>query len=210
MDNRKNTILLTVIAVATLLVAVVGATFAYFSAQGGSEVVKEVRVETNTTNSSSFSVTNAITVTANQDNFGLNAGDRSGSTTATATFTANNAADATFCYNVSLVPTTNDFQKAEGSSTAELTFKAEKGAGTSTLTTVIEAQDITVGTAEVKVPTALNGSSYEHKISATKGSTVVDNWQFTVTFVNLGTDQNYNTAKTFTGNIKFTAVTCAS
>ena len=34
MDNKKNTILLTVIAVATLLVAVVGATFAYFTAQG--------------------------------------------------------------------------------------------------------------------------------------------------------------------------------
>ena len=33
MENKKNTILLTVIAVATLLVAVVGATFAYFSAR---------------------------------------------------------------------------------------------------------------------------------------------------------------------------------
>ena len=30
--ERKNTILLTVIAIATLLVAVVGATFAYFTA----------------------------------------------------------------------------------------------------------------------------------------------------------------------------------
>ena len=33
--ERKNTMLLTVIAVATLLVAVVGATFAYYSVQGG-------------------------------------------------------------------------------------------------------------------------------------------------------------------------------
>lgn len=33
--DKKNTMLLTVIAVATLLVAVVGATFAYFSVQGG-------------------------------------------------------------------------------------------------------------------------------------------------------------------------------
>ena len=31
--DKKNTVLLTVIAVATLLVAVVGATFAYFSAR---------------------------------------------------------------------------------------------------------------------------------------------------------------------------------
>ena len=35
--EKKNTILLTVIAVATLLVAVVGATFAYFTATAGSE-----------------------------------------------------------------------------------------------------------------------------------------------------------------------------
>ena len=45
MDNRKNTILLTVIAVATLLVAVVGATFAYFTATsktGGNETTTEV------------------------------------------------------------------------------------------------------------------------------------------------------------------------
>ena len=38
MDNKKNTILLTVIAVATLLVAVVGATFAYFTADRKSVV----------------------------------------------------------------------------------------------------------------------------------------------------------------------------
>ena len=35
--DKKNTMLLTVIAVATLLVAVVGATFAYFSVQAGAE-----------------------------------------------------------------------------------------------------------------------------------------------------------------------------
>lgn len=38
MEKNKNTLLLTVIAIATLLVAVIGATFAYFTAQlGGSE-----------------------------------------------------------------------------------------------------------------------------------------------------------------------------
>ena len=46
MDNRKNTILLTVIAVATLLVAVVGATFAYFTAKGGGTVTNNIEVKT--------------------------------------------------------------------------------------------------------------------------------------------------------------------
>ena len=44
-DNSKtNTLLLTVIGVATLLVAVIGATFAYFTAQvGGGESATTVK-----------------------------------------------------------------------------------------------------------------------------------------------------------------------
>ena len=53
MENRKNTILLTVIAVATLLVAVVGATFAYFTAQGGGIAETKVNVTTSTSANSS-------------------------------------------------------------------------------------------------------------------------------------------------------------
>ena len=44
--ERKNTILLTVIAVATLLVAVVGATFAFFAVQADSNA--KVEIETTT------------------------------------------------------------------------------------------------------------------------------------------------------------------
>ncbi len=46
--ERKNTVLLTVIAVATLLVAVVGATFAYFTATATSEGTDVGKVETTT------------------------------------------------------------------------------------------------------------------------------------------------------------------
>lgn len=44
--DKKNTMLLTVIAVATLLVAVVGATFAYFSVNAGDESVTNATVTT--------------------------------------------------------------------------------------------------------------------------------------------------------------------
>lgn len=43
-DNKQNTTLLTVIAVATLLVAVVGSTFAYFTAQSTSASTSQVNV----------------------------------------------------------------------------------------------------------------------------------------------------------------------
>ena len=55
-SNRKgNTILLTVIAVATLLVAVVGATFAYFTASvSGNESAKSVIVNAATIGTITF------------------------------------------------------------------------------------------------------------------------------------------------------------
>ena len=42
-ENKQNTTLLTVIAVATLLVAVVGSTFAYFTAKAGDTSTKDIR-----------------------------------------------------------------------------------------------------------------------------------------------------------------------
>ena len=69
MDNKKNTILLTVIAVATLLVAVVGATFAYFTAQGGDAVSKQVNVITGTAGNSSFAIDGAINIYADATTF---------------------------------------------------------------------------------------------------------------------------------------------
>lgn len=45
-QNRKNTVLLIVISVTTLLVAIVGATFAYFTASVGGEAQNKVEVTT--------------------------------------------------------------------------------------------------------------------------------------------------------------------
>ena len=76
MENRKNTILLTVIAVATLLVAVVGATFAYFTAQGGTTARTPVNVTTAQTSNGSFQTSGAITINATQENFGQGKGNK--------------------------------------------------------------------------------------------------------------------------------------
>ena len=93
MENRKNTILLTVIAVATLLVAVVGATFAYFTAQGTGSKQKDVTVTTETIDSMAFWIQQDITINVPVGDFGQGVGNKEGSTTATATFKANNAAE---------------------------------------------------------------------------------------------------------------------
>lgn len=128
MENRKNTILLTVIAVATLLVAVVGATFAYFTAQGGGTASTNVRVETSTSSNSSFEVGAKLFLQVNQDNLAegmaghVSTTDRNGDGTpdpgengqvSKVNWTPSTAAkgDAlNFCYTVDLIVNTNEFE----------------------------------------------------------------------------------------------------
>jgi hypothetical protein len=70
MENKSNTLLLTVIAVATLLVAVIGATFAYFTAQisGNTDsetpvVVRSATLEINFADGSSYAFEDYFTET---------------------------------------------------------------------------------------------------------------------------------------------------
>ena len=212
MENRKNTILLTVIAVATLLVAVVGATFAYFTAQGGKSVQTPVNVTTAQTSNGSFSTSGAITINATQENFGQGKGNQVGTATGTVTYTASSTAASDFCYTVTLDITANNFEYTTEGSTPELTFTAEKQANAALITsptTLIDTQDITTTSTDIQIPNAVSGSDYVHKISAGQGATVNDQWRFTVTFVNLDSDQNENTGKSFTGQIVFAQTDCA-
>ena len=134
MDNKKNTILLTVIAVATLLVAVVGATFAYFTAQVGNDADVKVTVKTGSSASSSFTIDKAISLYADQTTFGSDKGSVSSEeVTGTVKYTAAglpegttgtlDESDTTFCYKVQVVlaeNVTNAFVYSQSSDKPEL------------------------------------------------------------------------------------------
>ena len=221
MENRKNTILLTVIAVATLLVAVVGATFAYFTAQGGNTVQQNVTVESSRTSNGSFVTYGQIAISANQENFYDGAGDLTDSATGSVTYTSSETAASQFCYTETLNITSNTFGYTTPEETPELQFTAEKAANAandpafgeeSTLTspvTLINAQDITEGTTAIQIPTTAGGADYKHVIDAAANTTIRDYWRFTVTFVNLDSDQNANTDKDFAATIDFATTPCA-
>lgn len=72
--ERKNTMLLTVIAIATLLVAVVGATFAFFTATGNSSVTSDVIVTTESVNTLSATATDLVLTVALNDMLEENSG----------------------------------------------------------------------------------------------------------------------------------------
>lgn len=213
MENKKNTILLTVIAVATLLVAVVGATFAYFTAQGGSASQADVVVNTGKAGSSSLGTFKAINIYADATNFAQGKGDQSGTSTGTVEWTAPTnvkggevaEADRTMCYTATLEITNNTFVKSAANTTdaAELEFTAVKGS-----TTIIDKMDITTTKTNVQIPTTAGGTDYTHKLVADAGATVSDSWTLTVTLKNLGIDQNDNTGKNFEGAVKFDKTNC--
>lgn len=140
MDNKKNTILLTVIAVATLLVAVVGATFAYFTAQVGEGKSARVIVKTGTGSNSAFTVSNTLSIYADETTFGENKKSSAGTSTGEVKWTAPGSTETytpseterTFCYTVSLVIDSNSFKYDEAGSTtgtAQLLFNISRGVG---------------------------------------------------------------------------------
>ncbi len=221
MDNKKNTILLTVIAVATLLVAVVGATFAYFTAQGAQGTTATVTVSTGTAASSEFGTIDPLNIYADATTFAEGAGDVTDDTTGTVKWTAPGAvtgqeapseADRSFCYTASLNITANTFtvSAANTEKLNELEFTAKKGETVLLDKISLVDFDTKVGkTGTIKIPTTANGSEYTHKLVADAGASVTDNWTITVTLKNLAMNQNENTGKQLTGQIAFTKTDCA-
>ena len=220
MENKKNTILLTVIAVATLLVAVVGATFAYFTASGAQGTTGNVTVSTGTAASSEFGVIKALNLYADATTFAEGGADVTGETTGTVKWTAPGAtqehtpdeAERSFCYTAALNITANTFtvSAANTEKLNELEFTAKKGSTVLLDKVSLVDLDTKVGkTGSINIPTTAGGSEYTHKLIADAGASLTDEWTITVTLKNLDMNQNENTGKQLTGQIAFTKVSCA-
>ena len=202
MENKKNTVLLTVIAIVTLLLCIIGATFAYFQAQGGTSVNANVNVITNTTDNLSFFVGSPINFTINQENFGLGDGNQSGSTTARATLTANNATNnATANYYIYLDIANNDFVYTTEDNQAEMLLKITTPDG-SELDTLGDYNYVTSGEEtgfDITTASGLITIADNYEIVST--GTVTQEWKVEIIFVNLDSDQNENTGKSFSAEL---------
>ena len=224
MDNRKNTILLTVIAVATLLVAVVGATFAYFSAQGGGTATNSLKVQTEAAASSSFKIDKNLAILADMSNFAQGTGETQHDTmTGTVEFTAGTGegAQTEFCYTAALAwngATPSDFVDT-GSAEDDLTLTVTKktdwnGSGYDTTTTIWDNVDITTSALRANftnIPTETGGGEYTHSFTAAAGQMAREQISVTVSF-NYDPDNNQtaNAGKTLTGTLTFTQAVCPS
>ena len=200
--KSKQKIIITSIGIILLLIAIVGASYAYFAATIGSGSTTPVTVEAGTIDSLVFNTGNPIEIEANQDNFASGQGNRSGSTTASAILTANNQASSavTYNYNVYLNITENTYTKT--GSSAELVLRV-LDPNTGNLVSIPSLTQVTVGgvtgydiTEETGLITIV--SNYAISTSTTK----TDTWNIYVYFVNLGADQSDNAGAYFEGNIQ--------
>ena len=119
--NKKNAIILSVVAIATFAVLIIGATYAYFQAQTGASKSTDVKVTTYTTDVFTFTTGSAIGLYADQSSFGQEKGSLSGETFAKATLVANNKTnEATDNYYVYFNIENNTFKYTLGNDKPEL------------------------------------------------------------------------------------------
>ena len=202
MKNKKNLSLLLVAGI-TLIIVTLGATYAYFQAQGNRGANIDTSIITGTTDLLSFKFGDEINIQANQDNFGAGMGNLSDSTTGTALLRAGdttNNVDAT--YNIYLIIEANDFEYTTEDQTPEILLNVTdpNGNPVENITGLVHYEDgfdITTRTGGfLLVP--------DYQISATNISETIQDWNIEVTFVNLDSDQNANTGKTLTGKLYMT------
>ncbi len=205
--EKKKIIILSAIALTTLALLVVGATFAYFQNQYGSASNADVNVTTYTTDVLTFATGDDINLEADQTTFGKDKGSVTGATYASALLTANNKTNKavehyylylniennTFTYSVQdnkpeLIMTITDKDGNEVKNIAGLTYTEV----TDRTNKKISGYDITTKSGLV---TIFNNREI---IAEPKAE---DKWNITITFVNYEADQNANTGKVLSAKL---------
>lgn len=197
--ERKNVIFLTVVAIATLLVAVIGATFAFFSTQVQSDVTNDKnKVDIGTANLSSLPMI-VFDVTGNKINMEkAYPGD-----SAESEFTIKNNSEVDLAYNISWKDVTSDFNEKEPNFVGSAPVSQAEELKYSVSCTATMEGSTPVSKTDVTAP-LVDGPIASNLVVKAKDTATC---KITVTFVNLDTPQNYNQGRNFTGTINVDANT---
>ena len=192
-----------IVAIVSLLVFTVGITYAFYEIIGGSAEIRNVGIQTYTTDNLIFNVSKDIEIEADETNFYENAGNQTDSATATARLVPNGKTNsASDTYNIYVVRDTNSFIYTTEGHTPEilLTITDPNGNRVSSITGLNGSNgifDITTRTGAFLV-------AGDYVISANTAAGTTQNWTMTVTLVNLETDQQMNAGRLLTGTIYIT------
>ena len=207
MQNKKQAIILSVIASIVLLVLIVGATYAYFQASGGTGTSANLRVTTYTTDVFNFEVGNDISIYADATSFASGKGNASGSTFAKAILSANNKTNtATKYYYLYLNISKNTFTYTQNEDTPEILLTIKDDAGNEitsindlTYKTVTDGKGATIKGFDITTGIGLITLLNNKEITASPQKT--DTWNLTVTFINYDKDQSKNAGKSFNAKL---------
>ena len=204
-NENKKAFFLSLLVVLTIVLTVVGATYAYFKAQGGVASQTNVNVRTSTTDSLIFTTGNAINFTADQESFKKGAGNKAGSSYAKAVLKANDGTNyATANYYVYLNISNNNFEYTQENKTAELILKVTDPDGNE-VKNIDGLTYVTVNGVSGFDVTDKNGlirlvNNHEIVSEGTKE----EQWNVELTFVNLDQDQTKNAGKIFDAKLEIT------
>ena len=207
MDKKKRLITMVV----TLLVLTIGVTFAYFMARTGEGKQAGTTITADTVDDLKFNVSKEnLSLNINQFNFASGAGNLTDNVTATASLKANSTKKtAKYNYYVYFQIESNDYVYTTTDKKPEivLSITGPNGEITSVdgLTyvsatnadgTIVKGFDIT----ESKPSVVKIANAYEISSSSSTNYTNQE-WTFTVTFINLDTNQVDNQNKNLTGKV---------
>ena len=205
--NKKQALILSIVAVVTLIALVVGATFAYFKAQVGTGSSTEVKVTTYTTDMLTFTTGNAISLYADQSSFGQEKGSLSGETFAKATLVANNKTnEATDNYYVYFNIENNTFKYTLGEDKPELILTVTGPDGSEvteisglTHKVVQDRENKSISGFDVTTTNGLITIANKKTITATPNAE--EQYTLKLTFVNYEGDQTENATSTLSAKV---------
>ena len=202
----KKQIILSILTIFVLSALIIGATFAYFQAQGDTSSQTSATVKTYTTDVFSFETGDAISFSLNQDNFTSGKGNQTGSTFAKTILTANNKTNtATEHYYLYLNISNNTFTYTQNENTPEILLTITDGTNpvtnitSLTYKTVTDGKGNTISGYDITNKKGLIEIFSNREITTT--STKTENWNITVTFINYNLDQSANAGHTFSGKV---------
>ena len=206
-SNKKQALILSIVAVVTLIALVVGATFAYFKAQGGTGSSTEVKVTTYTTDMLTFTTGSAISLYADQSSFGQEKGSLSGETFAKATLVANNKTnEATDNYYVYFNIENNTFKYTLGNDKPELILTVTGPDGSE----VMELPGLTHKVVQDRENKSISGFdvtttngliTIANKKTITAAPSKEEQYTLNLTFVNYEGDQTENATSTLSAKV---------
>ena len=207
MENKKQAIVLSGVAIVALLALIIGATFAYFRASSNNGSSTDINVTTYTLDLLSFEMGGDIKINADQTSFASGKGNATGSTFAKAILTANNKTNtATKNYYMYLNISNNTFTYSQNTSTPELLLTITDASGNAitsisglTYKTVTDGKGASISGFDITTKNGLVTLFDNREITASPAKT--EEWNITVTFVNYNVNQTGNAGKSFNAKL---------